>query len=536
MAMTKRDAQKDRTGPAYVLAIDLGSGGPKVGIVSESGEVVASAVEKTSMYLLPNGGAEQDPEEWWQAVARASRKVVLESGLPPERIVAVGCTTQWSVIVPVDEAGKPLMNAVHWLDTRGAPYNRAISKGFPSLEGYGLAKLYHWVRLVGMPPTPGGSDALAHILFIKHERPEVYRKTYKFLEPMDFLAMRMTGRCASSQSNVFPLLLTDNRTTDCRQYSDTLIKLSGIDPEKLPELLPNDGILGPLLPEIANELGLTTAAQVVTPANDDHTAAIGAGAVRDFDPVWVLGTSGFLACHVPRKKTDLFNQIATMPSPIPGRHLMFCEMGGAGKAVEFLLNNIIYGRDGFETGPAPPDLYQRIDRVAAECPAGSESVLFLPWLNGALVPEQIPYMRGAFLNLSNKTTRVHLTRAVLEGIVFNLRWLFGPVRKFIGRPFPFLRLAGAGALSDTWAQIHADILGVPVHQLEDPRNANVRGAAFLAFDRLGHCRLEDVPAKVKVRKVYEPDEKNRKVYDKLYGQFRAAYKACKPICKVLNRP
>ena len=534
--MTTLPADTDRSLGKYVLAIDLGSGGPKVGVVAESGVVVASAVERTTIHLFPNGGAEQDPEEWWQAVSRASRKVIQDSRVPVEQIVAVSCTTMWAVIVPVDENGKALMNAVHWLDSRGAPYNQAICKGFPSIQGYGLGKLIQWVRLAGMPPTRTGSDALAHMLFIKHERPEVYRKTYKFLEPMDYLTLRMTGRCASSQSNVFPMLLTDNRTPDCRDYDAGLLKLSGIDREKLPELLPNNGILGTLLPSVAGDLGLSPETQVIVPANDDHTAAIGAGAVRDFDPVWVLGTSGFLACHVPRKKTDILNQLTTMPSPIAGRHLMFGEMGGTGKGLEFFLNNLVYSQDAYSMAPAPADMYARVNRIAGEVPAGSGGVLFLPWLNGALVPEQNPYMRGGFLNLSNKTSRSHMTRALLEGIVFNLRWLLEPVKKFVGHPFPYLRLAGAGALSDVWAQIHADILGLPIHQLEDPRNANVRGAAFLAFDRLGYCPLDDVPQKVKIARVYEPREETRPLYDKMYRQFRAAYKSNKPIFTALNRP
>ncbi|MEW6442030.1 MAG: FGGY-family carbohydrate kinase [bacterium] len=529
------EAPGGTVGQKHVLAIDLGSGGPKVGVVGESGEVVASAVEKTTTRLLPGGGAEQDPEEWWQAIAAASRKVVRACGISTEQIIAVCCTTQWSVTVPVDENGKPLMHAVHWLDTRGAVYNRAICKGFPSIQGYGLAKLVRWVRLAGMPPTLGGSDALAHILFIQHERPEIYRKTYKFLEPMDYLSLRLTGRCASTLSNAFPLILTDNRDPECRDYDPALVRLAGIDRAKLPDLLANDGAPAPILPSVARELGLAPETRVTQPANDDHTAAIGAGAVRDFDPVMVLGTSGFLVCHTPRKKTDLIRHMTTMPSPIRGRHVLFCEMGGAGKSLEFFLNGLIYCQDGFGGGgPPPADAYERLDRMAGESPAGSGGVLFLPWLNGALVPDQDPTMRGGFLNLSNSTTRAHMSRAVLEAIAFNVRWLIDAARKFTGRRFPFLRLAGAGALSDVWAQIHADILGIPVHQMAEPRNANVRGAAFLAFDQLGYGSVEEAPEKVRVARICTPNPENRSLYDRMFQQFQAAYRKNKSICAALN--
>ena len=144
-------------------------------------------------------------------------------------------------------------------------------------------------------------------------------------------------------------------------------------------------------------------------------------------------------------------------------------------------------------------------------------------------------MRGGFINVSYRTTRAHLTRALLEGIAYNSRWLMGAAEKFTGRRFPHLRLAGGGAQSDTWAQIMADVLNVPIHQQADPRNGNVLGAAFLAFLRLGRVQLEDIPSMVHIANVFEPHPENRTVYDQLFTQFMACQRSLKPVFHALNR-
>jgi xylulokinase len=524
------------SGPrAYVLAIDLGTGGPKVGLVDDTGRVVASGFERNAITFLPSGGAEQDPNEWWQSTLRTAKWVLRQAAVPPDSVVAIGCTSQWSVTVAVDEHGDPLMNAISWMDTRGARYNKEITHGFPSVQGYGVAKMIQWIRLAGLPPTHSGVDALGHMLFIQHERPEVFRKTYKFLEPMDFINFRLTGRCAASQSTVLPMIVTDNRSTECLRYDPWLLRAAGIDPAKLPDLLPNDGIVGPLSPAMAAELGLSPRTQVIVGAGDNHTSAIGSGAVHDYEAVAVLGTSGMLCCHVPFKKTDLSSFIATMPSPLPGRRLIFGDLGNNGKVLDSYLSNQIFCKDPYGGLEHTPDVYDRMNQAAEQAPPGSGGLLFLPWFNGTLCPQEDAAMRGGFLNLSHITRRTHMTRAVLEGIAYNWRWLLGPAQKFVGRRFPYLRLAGGGAQSDTWAQIMADVLNLPIHQQADPRNGNVLGIAFLAFLRLGRLTLEDIPGMVRIARVFEPRPENRETYDRLFAQFMVCQKALKPVFHALNR-
>jgi xylulokinase len=518
-----------------VLAIDLGTSGPKVALVDDTGRVVSARTRPNAMHIVPGGGAEQDAHEWWQSVRDAARDVIDESEVPKESIVAVGVTSQWSVTVPVDEAGEPLMNAISWLDTRGARFGRELSAGFPSVQGYGVAKLVRWIRLVGAPPTQSGADALSHMLFIKHERPEVYRRTFKFLEPMDFINQRLTGLFAASQVTAMPMILTDNRTSDCLHYDPTLVKLSGIDVAKLPDLLPSDAILGPVLSSVADDLGLARGTPVIMGAGDNHTAAIGAGAVHDGEAVVVFGTSGFLAAHVPHKKTDVLNFLGTVPSPLRDRHLIFAEQGGAGRVLDAYLISQVYSGDGVRPATIPTDAYEKVNRSAGSAPAGSNGVLFLPWFGGTLSPHEDPLARGGFLNLSYRTTRADLTRAVLEGLAYNLRWLLGPVKAFLGRPLPFIRLGGGCASSDLLAQIVADVVGLPVHQLDDPRNANARGIASLAFLRLGILSLEEIPERVSIRNVFPPREETRAVYDRMFEQFLACRKRLAPVFHGLNR-
>lgn len=518
----------------HVLAIDLGSGGPKAAVVSESGQIRASASEKVALNLLPNGGVEQDPMEWWAGIKRAAKKAINESGVAPENITAVSCDSQYFVIVPVDNKGEPLMNAIHWLDSRGAPYNTSLIRGFINIEGYGITKLLRWIRLTGLAPSKSGIDSVGHILFLKHECPDIYRNTWKFLEPMDFIAMRLTGRCAASQETMIPFMAVDNRTWGVTDYHEGLLRLAELDREKLPDLVTNKDFVGPLLPEVAHELGLMPSTRVIAGSNDTNASAIGSGSVRDFDGLIYIGTSLVLTCHLPFKKTDIFHAITTMPSPLADRYLLFAQQGTGGKALEFYLNTMVYGQDEFSTGPMPGDLYLRANSMASDSPAGSGGVIFMPWLNGTITPEENGTVRGGFFNLSLSTNRAHMTRAVMESIAFNNRWTSEVAEKFIGKPFKCFRFAGGGALSELWAQIHADVLGVPIHQVDDPTRTTLRGTAMLAINRLGLRRVDEIPGLVKIRKIYEPNPANKAVYDKLFRQYRQLFIRNKKIFKALN--
>ena len=521
----------------YVIAIDLGTSGTKIGLVNLDGKVVAYAVKRYETHFLPDGGVEQVPAEWWEAIDSGVKQVIKDSGAALEEIVAIGVTSQWAVTVAVDEHGEPLMNAISWMDSRGGKYNAEIVKGFPSLQGYEIRKLLKWIKIVGIPPLLEGNDTLAHMLYIKNELPDIYRKTYKFLEPMDFINMRLTGNANATQNSNVATTLIDNRKEGTQDYDSWALKLSGIDRAKLPDLLPVEGIVGNLHADIAREWGLSTSTVVITPANDNSVVPIGTGAIADFEAVAVLGTSGMLAFHYPDKKTDLMHMVATMPSSLSNRYLFWADTGNTGKVVDSFLKNLVYGQDAFCAVDVPEDVYARLNQSAAQASAGSEGVLFLPWFNGGgLAPAVDQYLRGGFINLTTHTTRNHLARAMLEGITYNWRWLKEAAEAFTKCRFPYWRLTGGGALSDIWAQIMADIIGIPMHQQENPSQSTLMGIAFLAFNRLGLMTLDEIPNKVSTKRIFEPDQANWDVYERMYTQFRKCAKQLKPIFHTLINP
>lgn len=524
---------KDERSGKYVLVIDLGTGGPKAGLVDQDGCVVASASASVQLFFLPDGGAEHDPAEWWSSITACVRQVLQASGVPPKEILAVAVTSMWSVTLPVDEHGQPLMNVMSWMDLRGAPYNREIVKGFPNVQGYKLSTLLKYLDRHGFPPSP--SDALGHMLFIKHERPEIYRRTYKFFEPVDYINMRLTGRFAATQNTALPMLVVDNRRLDRDDYDPWLVKMSTIDREKLPDLLPIDGILGNLTPGVATELGLSPDTIVVCGVNDNSTSAVGAGSIGDAEPAAVMGNSGHMAFHLPFRKSDLAHTISTIPSGIKGSYLFWADLGNNGKVLDTCLKNLLGVEDSLSTAAVSAEMYARADRIAGSAPPGSGDVLFLPWFNGIISPGQDEYARGGFVNLSHKTSRAHLVRAIFEGLAMNWRWLRGPAEKLAGRTFHYWRLTGGGALSDIWAQIMADVIGIPMHRQANPRIHNVIGMGLLAFSRLGKVRVEDIPDMIKFDRVFEPDSKNHLIYDRMFEQFLAAKNKIRPVFHALNK-
>jgi xylulokinase len=274
----------------YILAIDLGTSGPKAALVTTYGEVVGFEFQEIELILLPNGGAEQKPDEWWNAIMAAAKQVLSKNPVPAEDIIAVSCTTQWSGTVAIDRNGNPLMNAIIWMDTRGSRYVDQITDGIFKIENYSILKLQKWLRLTGGAPTHSGKDPIAHILYIKHELPEIYREAYKFLEPKDYINYRLTGKIAASFDSIALHWLTDNRDIARVVYDDQLIQMAGVEREKFPDLKLAVDILGPLIKDLARELGLSRDTQVIVGTPDIHSAAVGSGAVRDYEGHLYIGT------------------------------------------------------------------------------------------------------------------------------------------------------------------------------------------------------------------------------------------------------
>jgi len=526
--MTKK---KDK----YILAIDLGTSGPKSALVSTRGDVIDYAFVENALHLLPDGGAEQDPDEWWQSILETFKIILNKKLVPAEDIIAISCSTQWSGTVAVDKNGDHLTNALIWLDSRGSEYVREISGGLIKLEGYGISKIQRWLRLTGGAPSHSGKDSIAHILYLKNQRPDIYHKTYKFLEPKDYINLRLTGKFAASFDSITLHWVTDNRDINNISYDDGLIRMSTIEKEKLPDLKQATDILGPLKPEVAEELGLRPDVEVITGTPDVQAAAVGSGGVTDYDAHFYIGTSSWLTCHVPFKKTDIFQGIASLPSAIPGRYFVANEQETAGACLTFLRDNIFFNKDDLLVGECPSNVYQIFDQMAERIDPGSGGLIFTPWLYGERTPLDDKYVRGGFFNQSLETTREHMVRAVLEGVAFNGRWLLEAVEKFVKRRLETVRMIGGGAASDIWCQIHADIFNREILQIKKPILANVRGAAFLASVGLGYMTFGEIADVVEVGKVYSPNPDHTGLYDRMFKEFKAIYKRNRRAYARLNK-
>ncbi|MDA8139941.1 MAG: FGGY-family carbohydrate kinase [Desulfobacteraceae bacterium] len=519
----------------YILSIDLGTSGPKSALISIRGEVIGSRFQTNDVILLPGGGAEQDPEQWWKSIM-ATAKQLLAAGLaPPEQIAAVSVTAQWSGTVPVDREGQHLMNGIIWMDSRGAEAIRERLTGLINVEGYSLFKFRTWLKLTGGAPARSGKDPLCHILWLKKLRPDLYRQTYKFLDPKDYINLRLTGRFAATYDSILLHWVTDNRDPARIAYHDKLLRLAGIDRDKLPDLVGALDILGPVKADVARELGLKPDTPVIGGTPDVPSAGVGSGAVRDYEGHLYIGTSAWISGHVPFKKTDIFHNFGSFPSPLPGRYLILSEQESAGKCLTWLRDNVLYHKDELLRETNAPDIFKVMDQIVARVPAGANGVIFTPWLYGERSPVENHHIRSSLFNLSLQNTREDIVRAVFEGVAFNAKWLLQPVEKFMGRPFSYLNFIGGGANSDVWSQILADIFDRKIRQVKDPIFSNARGAAFLAAIALGHLTAEEIPKCIQIKAEYTPNPKHRKIYDEIFKEYLAHYKSQKKACARLNK-
>ena len=514
------------TRPPSILSIDLGTGGPKVALVETDGTIVASALRPVTTIPIGPGAAEQDPEEVWSAILSAAQQVLREADRPAAEIVGISCTSQYFSIVPVDDSGHPVGRMIPWMDGRGGPHAQALYANHPETP-------IRWIELTAMPPLPSGNDSLSHMLFLKNERPEIYERAAKLVEPADYVTSRLTGVCASNACTAFAMLLTDNRNLDSVAYHDDLITISGIDREKLPDLVPVGSCLGTIRKEIAEEIGLSPETKVFAGVNDTHAAGVGTGSYLRGRGALNIGTTCQVLAFVDDMRTDLDNFILSMPSPVADRYMVMSEIGLGGKPLEHFLTQMVFTDDALARH-AVDDPFAPVEEALGTTSAGSGGLLYLPWLSGSQSPRANAAMRGGFLNMSLETNRAQMLRAVLEGVSFSLRWALPAVEAFTGESFPELRFSGGGAVSAQWSQILADVMDRPIHQLAEPRFVNNRGTAFLAFQELGLASLDDVDRICRIAHVYHPVAENRDRYAGLFEQFVTAYERNESIFEALN--
>jgi xylulokinase len=537
----------------YILANDHGTSGPKPAIVSTNGEVIGWVFKEVPLILPKEGGAEQNPDDWWNAFLEGAKELIDKDLVPVEDIVGVSNTSQWAGTVPVDEDGNNLMNGIIWMDDRGAPYIEELHKTPLKVSGYSLLKLLKWMKITGGLPA-SKKDPIAHILWIKNAKPDIYNKTYKFLETQDYMNLKLTGKMAASYASIHLHWMTDIRDVNNIHYSQKLIKILKVDPAKLPELKSSIDVLGTITKEVSDTLGLNRDTKVVMGAPDLHSATIGSGAVRDFEGHISIGTSDWLTCPVPYKRTSIKHLMASFPAAIPGRYFIANEQEIAGGCLTFLRDKILYHKDELLKEEALPDVYKIFDRIAESAPAGANGLIFTPWLFGERTPVEDHTLRGGIYNISLDSNREDLIRAVFEGVACNINWLLISIEAFLKKKFidkkvlatrpdlkkagmimPELNMIGGGAQSNVWCQIIADVLNRKIKQVKDPIQANARGAAYIASVGLGYNNWDAISKNIEISNVFTPNPENRETYNNLFKEYLNIYKITRKLYRRLNK-
>ncbi len=517
----------------HILTIDLGTSGPKAAVVSVDGTLSGSDRASVPTIFGPGGAAEQDAELVWQATLEAARGALAAAAPNSPSIAGVLASAQYSSIVPVAADGTPVAPMITWMDQRSSPKRLKRLPGYPKLGDSPLA-VAKFLRIHGLAPLEAGMS-LNHMRWLRFARPDVYERTASFLEPVDYLTARLTGRATANQCSSFMQMLADNRSVPSTGWHRDLVAASMIDADKLPEPVPVGTVVGTMLPAVADALGLPASTPVLSGINDTQAGGVAAGAFTGTHAGLALGTTAVIVTHMAKKKVNPLRSLYTMPSPLGDAHMLSAENGVAGVAVDYFLDNVVYPDDHFATPASIDDRYGAFNDAAASSEPGAGGVLFLPWLRGSLAPQGDGRMRGGFLHVGLDTTRNHLARAVLEGVALNLRWLQAPVEKFIDRRISHYVFYGGGARSDLWSGVMADVLGKPVHQLADAGFANSIGTAVFGFDRLGIAEATDLTGRLRINSVHEPDPANKARYDDLAGIFADTFKRTRPLSHRLGK-
>ena len=476
------------TQEAY-LGIDLGTSAAKVLILDGHGIVLSRASRSYSTHAPKPGWAEQSPSDWWAAVCAATKEAINKAN---KTIVSVGLSGQLNGVVLLDAQGKPLGNAIIWLDIR------AVS------QAKEFARMRDFVSLTGNAISP--ICVLPKLAWLQENRRDLMAQTKRIALAKDYVLLRLTGNLATDPSDALSTAMTEIGGT---AWSPDLTSLASLDTEFLPKIEQSATIAGRITANAATETGLAPSTPVATGAGDVAALAVGCGIVNENRIAITLGTAGHVVSQAKSKKLIKNVGLWQLPHAVAERQLWLGLIMSGGLSLSWLKSILSF--------PQPLE-YEQLNTLASEVQAGSEGAFFLPFLEGAATPYSRPDVRGAFLGLSSAHSTGHLIRAVMEGVAYNARQCVEAMVE-AGVNNMEIHLAEGGAQSPTWCQSIADVLGQPVHLIAE-RDTSASGAALLGRSAAtGISVPEAAENSVVIDRVFEPNVKSSQVLNSAYLEY-----------------
>ena len=489
----------------YLVGIDIGTSGTKGVLMDREGKIYAWAGREYSIDIPQPGWAEQDPEMWWEATIQVIREVIEKSDVNPQQIRGIGLSGQMHGTVFLDKNLQPFRPAIIWADQRSSSQCESI------YQKVGKGRL---AELTGNPIATG--FMCSTLLWMKENQPEGFSQIYKVILAKDYIRYRLTGNLGVEVTDASGTLLLDIKR---RCWSEELLDILSLPLDILPEEVhESQEVAGYLLAESARDAGLSEGIPVVYGGGDQSMQAIGNGVIRPGILSSTIGTGGQLFITIDKFTYDPKLRIHTFCHAIPDSYHLLGAILSAGLSLKWLRENILH----------TPDSYPVFDEEVGKIKAGSEGIIFLPYLLGERSPYMNPQAKGVFFGLSLKHHRAHLIRAVMEGAVFALRDCL-EVFEELGIKIEQLIASGGGAKSRVWRQIQADVFNKEISMTQSIEQAAM-GAAILAGVGVGIYKdVEDGCRKVvryKGEKI-QPIPENVQIYNQQFKKYQSLYQDLK---------
>ncbi|MBQ9516175.1 MAG: FGGY-family carbohydrate kinase [Ruminococcus sp.] len=527
----------------YIIIYDFGTSGVKTCLFHIETEIrlIASSIADYGLYISDDGGAEQDTEEWWEALCSTTHDLIQKTDIKATQIEGIAFCSQMQGAVFVDENGNALRRPMNYLDQKGVKeYKECMGSGLIKVSGCSLYKLLRNL-IVNYAGSTSAKDPVWKYKWVENNEPEVFRKIYKWLDIGDYLTSRCTGRIIRTADTAFATFLYDTRKGR-EGWNKGLLKMYKVDPAHMPEIIDCTDLVGGLTEKAASELGLVPGIPVFGGGGDTTFVNIGAGCTRPGDTHIYVGTSGWVSTYLDYQTVDIDAMITGVLSAKHGYFNYYAELETAGKCFEWVMDHLALDEIGVYLKTVPVtdlqsqyrSLYDYLSEEVGKVPPGANGVIFTPWMHGNRCPFEDSHAGGMFFNLRVENGKRDMIRAVLEGICYHLRWLLECEAKKVKTSDP-IRFVGGLALSSVACQILADITGRTIETIDNTQEVGATGTALVVAAGLkGIDVLELSRRLVKADRTFIPNVKNREVYERNYLVFKKLYRSNAPHFKRLN--